>query len=293
MDLRLLRYFLEIVDTGSVTAASKALFVAQPSLSRQLRRLESDLNLQLFTRSDKRLVLTAAGREFVPIARDLVARAAQAQTMVAAIATGASPDLVLAGPTTTINDLVAPFIAAGGPASLANVVETLPQDVYGAVTRGDADFGIGSSVPSGSLFAEVLIQVEVWAQAPPDHVLATDTSVDLAEVTRHPLIHLDLGHAVRRAFDAAAAKRGLSYNVVAQARAPRLGQALAAAGRGVCVTSDDPRYGLSKAQILVDGEPLTVTLYAAWDPAHYAATEIETAVMELRRFTEQRYGTGR
>jgi DNA-binding transcriptional LysR family regulator len=292
MDLRLLRYFLAIVDAGSVTAASKELYVAQPSLSRQLRRLESDLGLQLFSRTDKRLVLTAAGREFTPIARGLLARAAQAQTMVAAIATGASPDLVVAGPTTTINDIVAPFIAAGGPASLANVVETLPQDVYDAVTHGDADFGLGTSVPSGSLFAEVLIRVEVWAQAPPDHPLARRASADLAEVTEFPLIHLDLGHAVRRAFEAEAAKRGLSYHVVAQARAPRLGQALAAAGRGVCVTSDDPRYGLAKTQILADGEPLTVTLYAAWDPDHYASNDIKTSVGELRRFTEKLYGAG-
>ena len=50
MDLRLLRYFLEIVDTGSVTAASKALFVAQPSLSRQLRRLELRLRRQCLPR---------------------------------------------------------------------------------------------------------------------------------------------------------------------------------------------------------------------------------------------------
>src|SRR5512139_1818801 len=101
MDLRLLRYFLAIVDTGSVTAASRELYVAQPSLSRQLRRLEADLDLQLFTRADKRLVLTAAGREFVPIARDLITRAAQAQTMAASIASGTSPDLIVAGPTTT------------------------------------------------------------------------------------------------------------------------------------------------------------------------------------------------
>ncbi|MDI6910939.1 LysR family transcriptional regulator [Nocardioides sp.] len=292
MDLRLLRYFLAIVDTGSVTAASKQLFVAQPSLSRQLRRFETDLGVQLFSRLDRRLVLTTAGRQFVPIARDLLARAAQAETMAAAIRAGSAPDLVVAAPTTTINDIVAPFIATGGRVSVANVVETLPADVYRAVTRGDADFGLGTSVPMRSLHAEVLIHVDVWAQMPPDHELTDSPHVDLVDLVRYPLVHLDAAHAVRRAFDAAASSRGLTYDSVAQTRAPRLGQALAAAGRGVCVTSDDPRYGLSKALVLVNGDPLTVTIYAAWDPEHYAAADIDATVGDLRAFTSQRYGRG-
>ncbi len=289
MDLRMLRNFLAIVDCGSVTAASKQLFLAQPSLSRQLRRFETTLGVQLFSRMDRRLVLTTAGRQFVPIARDLVARAAQAETMAAAIAAGTSPDLVVAAPTTTINDIVAPFIATGGRVSVANVIETQPAEVYGAITRGDADFGLGTSVPMRSLHAEVLIRVEVWAQMPDGHELAAAEAVDLLDLVRHPLVHLDSGHAVRRAFDAAAAERGLTYDTIAQTRAPRLGQALAAAGRGVCVTSDDPRYGLSKARLLVDGEPLTVTLYAAWDHEHYASADIEETIGDLRTFTVARY----
>ncbi len=289
MDLRMLRYFLAIVDSGSVTAASKELFVAQPSLSRQLRRFETTLGVQLFNRLDRRLVLTTAGRQFVPIARDLLARASQAETMAAAIAAGTAPDLVVAAPTTTINDIVAPFIATGGRVSVANVVETMPADVYGAVARGDVDFGLGTSVPMRSLHAEVLIRVDVWAQMPGEHELAGSPYLDLVDLTRYPLVHLDVAHAVRRAFDAATSNHGLTYDAVAETRAPRLGQAMAAAGRGVCVTSDDPRYGLSKALILVDGEPLTVTIYAAWDPEHYAASDIGATVGELRAFTTRRY----
>jgi DNA-binding transcriptional LysR family regulator len=235
-------------------------------------------------------VLTTAGRQFVPIARDLLARAAQAETMAAAISAGTPPDLVVAAPTTTINDIVAPFIATSRRTSVANVVETLPADVYGAVTHGDADFGLGTSVPMRALHAEVLIRVDVWAQMPEGHELASAEVVDLVDLIRFPLIHLDTGHSVRRAFDAAAAEHGLTYDAIAQTRAPRLGQALAAAGRGVCVTSDDPRYGLAKSRVLVNAAPLTVTLFAAWDPEHYAAGDIEATVADLRAFTAERYG---
>ena len=195
---------------------------------------------------------------------------------------------MVAAPTTTINDIVAPFIATGGRVSVANVIETLPADVYGAAARGDADFGLGTSVPMRSLRAEVLIRVDVWAQVPDGAEIAALSVIDLVPdalpvgASRHRA-------RSRRAFDAAAAERGLTYDAVAQTRAPRLGQALAAAGRGVCVTSDDPRYGLSKARVLVDGMPLTVTLYAAWDQEHYASADIEETIAELRAFATARY----
>ncbi|MER7176371.1 LysR family transcriptional regulator, partial [Streptomyces mesophilus] len=82
MELRVLRYFLTIVETGSVTKAAEVVRVAQPSLSRQLRGLEGSLGMALFDRGGKQMVLTAAGRRFLPLARDLVARADAAEAAV-------------------------------------------------------------------------------------------------------------------------------------------------------------------------------------------------------------------
>ncbi len=288
MDLRMLRYFLAIVDCGSATAASKQLFLAQPSLSRQLRRFETTLGVQLFSRMDRRLVLDHRGTQFVPIARALVARAAQAETLAAAIAAG--PRRTSSWPRRPRDQRHRRALHRHrGRVSVANVIET------------PACRGLRRDHPRGRRLrpphlgadaladAEVPIRVEVWAQMPDGHELAAAEAVDLLDLVRHPLVHLDSGHAVRRAFDAAAAERGLTYDTIAQTRAPRLGQALAAAGRGVCVTSDDPRYGLSKARLLVDGEPLTVTLYAAWDHEHYASADIEETIGDLRTFTVARY----
>jgi DNA-binding transcriptional LysR family regulator len=88
MELRHVRYFLAIVDAGSVTAASHLAHVTQPSLSRQLRLFESDLGITLFTRSGGRLALSAAGRQFVPVARDLARRADAAAEAAATLAAG-------------------------------------------------------------------------------------------------------------------------------------------------------------------------------------------------------------
>ena len=78
MELRHLRYFLAVADHGSTTRAAEVLLVAQPSLSRQMRRLETELGLALFDHGGARLRLTPAGHRFLPIARDLIARATSA-----------------------------------------------------------------------------------------------------------------------------------------------------------------------------------------------------------------------
>ncbi len=290
MDLRLLRYFLAIVDTGSVTAASRALHVAQPSLSRQLRRLETDLSLALFDRSDRRLSLTPAGRAFLPVARDLVNRADVARATARSLAGGADLRLTLAAPPTTIADIVAPFIVAAGPdGPVVNVVETSPHTVYDTLEHGQADLAVGTRVPPAALRHEVVGRAFVWAECAPDHPLAQQPQVDLAELLEWPLIVMHEDHGVRRMFDDAVAREGLAYQAEYVTRTPHVAQALAAAGRGVCVLSDDARYGLRELPILAAGSALSITLFGAWDPTHYASGPIEDCVARLSSFTRELY----
>lgn len=61
MELRTLRYFLEIASKGSLSAAAESLHVTQPTLSRQLALLEAELGQQLYTRTHKGVSLTAEG----------------------------------------------------------------------------------------------------------------------------------------------------------------------------------------------------------------------------------------
>jgi LysR family transcriptional regulator, hca operon transcriptional activator len=66
MELRHLRYFVAVAEEGSLTlAADRRLHTAQPSLSRQIRDLESEVGVQLLIRSPRGIELTAAGRAFL------------------------------------------------------------------------------------------------------------------------------------------------------------------------------------------------------------------------------------
>ena len=66
MELRHLRYFVAVVDAGSITRAAQTVRVAQPSLSRQLRQLEDEVGEGLFDRTGRRAQLSAAGQVFLP-----------------------------------------------------------------------------------------------------------------------------------------------------------------------------------------------------------------------------------
>ncbi|MFK8845035.1 LysR family transcriptional regulator [Streptomyces sp. Ac-502] len=78
IDLRLVRYFTVVAEYGNFGRAATKLHLAQPSLSRQIQRLEAQLGVRLFDRSPQGSSLTDAGQAFLPGARILLHEAEQA-----------------------------------------------------------------------------------------------------------------------------------------------------------------------------------------------------------------------
>lgn len=75
MELRHLRYFIAVAETGNLSRAAEKLFIAQPPLSVQIRQLEEEMGTPLFVRHPKGVRLTAAGEALIPEARALLDRA--------------------------------------------------------------------------------------------------------------------------------------------------------------------------------------------------------------------------
>ena len=69
MDLQQIKYFLAVVDCGTFLAASRQVYVSQPTLSAGIRKLEESLNVTLFHRGSRAASLTAAGERFLGPAR--------------------------------------------------------------------------------------------------------------------------------------------------------------------------------------------------------------------------------
>ncbi|GAB2592808.1 LysR family transcriptional regulator [Streptomyces capparidis] len=73
VDTRLLRYFVAVAEEGSLTRAAERLFVSQPALTKQIKQLETLLNVRLFTRSRAGMALTEPGRVLAGLAPALLA----------------------------------------------------------------------------------------------------------------------------------------------------------------------------------------------------------------------------
>jgi len=79
VDLRALAYFVTIYESGSLSAASKKRFIAQPSISASLKQLEHNLSTSLFTRHARGVQATHAGEQLYPLAKQLLGQAAAIQ----------------------------------------------------------------------------------------------------------------------------------------------------------------------------------------------------------------------
>lgn len=287
LELRVVRYFLAVVDEGSVTRAAAAVRVAQPSLSRQLRQLEETLGTSLFVRGQGRMRLSPSGRQFVPIARDLIARADAAISAMREPLDTRSVNLTVVSHSTTVADVIAPFIATLGGEALKVTVHVAPSSqVFKAVLSGDADLGVAMGPPPGELESRAVGSFSIWAQVPASHRWFGRDHIPIEELVTEPLVLLTPEHGTRRLFDQAVNDRGLKYRMVSEAVVSEVVQTLAAGSHGVAIVSDDDRYDLHGLAIHLSGRDLRFELYAAWDPTHFAAATIADWAERLAGFTQ-------
>jgi DNA-binding transcriptional LysR family regulator len=186
VDLRLVRYFLVMAEELHFTAAARRLYVSQPALSNQIRRLENQLGAQLFDRSARGVTLTAAGEAFLPHARNAIA----------AIRSGVADATAAAGRDEVLRIDVLESALATPRAVLARLRNRLPalrlevssrgsRDQHRRLLNGELDLGLcGSTAPCPDGLAERVIRREALGVAlPVNHPLAAAQSVAVRELT--------------------------------------------------------------------------------------------------------------
>ncbi|QFG22223.1 LysR family transcriptional regulator [Actinomadura sp. WMMB 499] len=193
MDLRLVGYFVAVIDHGGITRAAEALYIAQPSLSQAIRSLERQLGTELFDRSGRRLTLTADGRAFLGPARRLLADVENARSRVDAVRDLRTGRLEIAVLSTLSADPLPELISElhrRHPGIRVTVLDPLgPSDVVGRVRRGQAELGLTDfPVKSEMVRIRELWEQEIVLALPPDLAAALPDPVPLEAIAEIPLV---------------------------------------------------------------------------------------------------------
>lgn len=239
MELRQLEYFVRIAELGSMTKAAVVLGVAQPVLSRQMRELETELDVRLLVRNGRGVGLTAAGERYlararsianeVELARDELRQIRGRPVGPVSVAMAPSAGALLWVPLVT-------RIQSSHPEIRLQILEGYSGDVLEWLVGGRIDIGVLYEPHLASqLRPELLITERLYLVASPDVLPAAAGSITLREMARLPLILPGKNHAIRRLLEQATLKHGGVMNVQLEVNAYPAIKHLVMAGRGCTV----------------------------------------------------------
>lgn len=241
MDLRQLRYFVQIIESGSLAKASRVLYIAQPALSQQLARLEAEVGKPLLVRSSKGVTPTENGTALHHHARFMLRQLDQAIS-IARQEPGTVHGMVSVGlAATTVCAVGVPFvrrIREKYPGIVLNVVEGMSGHLAQMMQLGQLDLCIlfsRDAIPD--LPSEPLVTEELFVMLPQDSELVAPRRVKLsvAETAQLPLILPTGIHGLRRRITAEFEQRNLAARVVAEIDSLSLLMACVRGGMGATI----------------------------------------------------------
>lgn len=190
MELRQLRYFVAVAESGGFARAAERLYVGQPAVSQQIRQLERELGVSLFDRTTRRVNLTSAGTRLLPEARAVLTAAERTARVAADLAAGADATLRLAtgsGPGSLFYALLE-HARRHAPTVQVRLTKTSIDDRLTGVRQGSLDAALvrDQRRPQG------LELIPLWSDAlvialPSTHSLASMDAIDLRDLGELPL----------------------------------------------------------------------------------------------------------
>ena len=251
MELRQLAYFVAVVDEAHFTRAAERLRIAQPAVSQQIRRLETELGERLLRRDRRTVALTAAGEALLPHARAALAQAEHGRQAVAALR-GLVTGRLRAGLVMPLPDRrVVRAIGAFGrkyPGIALTLVEDETDALLDGLAGGDLHtaflgLGPGQDLPA-SLQAIVVAREPAVLAVHPQHPLAARRSVRLSALRDEPVVTLTRASRLRTVLETECRQAGFAPRIVAETSDLNVMVQLVAEGIGVALM---PRSGREEA----------------------------------------------
>jgi DNA-binding transcriptional LysR family regulator len=295
MELHQLEYFVAVAEEASFTRAAERVHVAQPGVSAQVRRLESELGHQLLDRSGRTVRLTDVGSAVLPFARaalDAVTNARLAVDELAGLIRGqVTVGMVSGCALPVLAELLAAFRGMY-PGVTITLTEDTSDRLAQRLKEDRLDLALIGAVgePDPDLGTAVIVDEELVVVVHPEHPLSGN-AVTVADLKSTPLVSLPRGTGVRAALDAACAEAGFSPTIVFEASALPMVVSLAAMGLGAAVvpasTAAMPREDPIRV-LHITGPQLRSRLELAWNPAPPANPAARVLIDHARGFLASR-----
>lgn len=193
MDIDALRAFVTVAANGSFSQSAEHLHLTQPAVSKRIAGLENELEVRLFDRLGRRVLLTEAGRTLLPHARRILAELEDSRRALSNLAGEVSGRLRLATSHHVGLHRLPPLLrsfAARYPAVQLDIRFTDSELACGAVSRGEVELAV---VTLPTVAPERLICQTIWDDplevcAGYDHPLVNHAPIEPAVLVRHPAI---------------------------------------------------------------------------------------------------------
>jgi len=268
MDLRQIRAFVAVARERNFTRAAESLHIAQPAVSMAIGNLEAQLELTLFNRQGRQVMLTAEGEAFLRHAERILDDCRAADTEMAELK-GLERGEVRIGIPPMMSSYYFPRIIrdfrARYPRLQLAVLGEGAARIQRLIAAGEIDMGViaGSKIPEG-LQSRRFLREEIVACVPARHGLAGRSSISLAEFLAEPLVQFKKGYYMRELTDELVRGSRLTPQVVFETNLFSLVRSLIREGVGIStllrmVVADDPQLAAVSFS-----PPLFLDLHIAW-----------------------------
>jgi DNA-binding transcriptional LysR family regulator len=218
MEIRQLKAFLAIAEAKTFTAGARRVNVTQAAISMQIRQLEEEVGLQLFTRTPRRVILTEAGEYLLERARKILREHDSALAEIAEVAGAEYGRLRIgtASGTFAMHQLpgIMQALKVKFPNSELTVASGTSERLVDRMMHGELDTAFVSlPVDNANITTESIFSDEIVAIAHPDHPLAKEKYISAATLSHENLILGERGGNTRRMIDEFFAAANVRPNV--------------------------------------------------------------------------------
>jgi DNA-binding transcriptional LysR family regulator len=278
LDIRLLRAFRAITDTGSFTGAAKKLRLTQSSVSQQVIALERNLGVQLLKRSNKFVGLTTTGEIFLQCARQVLDNLDRVRGLLAEQSKTLSGHLSIGAPALFCHSLLPAVVGAFHsrfPGVALSVITADPDSMVARLAHRELDLTLlPYPVKQQSLGMVQLGRDELVAIVAPGHSLARLDRLHAQDLKGQPLIVPNPGNRLWAAWDTFLIEAGVFPEINIETDDLNLAKRLAVEGHGVTV---GPRW--SALREIDRGELCVIPLgpagvFRQWCMAYHHGAEL-------------------